>query len=619
MPFHRSENKKQLFLTPERGIQLTLNKEHIFGDDYGSYWPESCEYEENVLDELEVEKWDEGENEAFESFDALQQFNIFIGDKRSEELAARQEAKKEQLRRLLGIKAVKEEDEASEETIITPEETVAEEREPSDSSVSQICLKEIEISDSQLKLFNLYNTYPIPEDPGNSEAFRIIEENLIAYKNDGANKFLDITQKLKLPQINILIDMFETDTINLKYYGVDSKVAQVICESLTNNTSVQTIDLTGNWLTEETCSYLGKLLMENNVIINLILSGCHIGYEGAKCLQAGLEDALNLVNLDLSYCDLDYKGLSCIAEGIINNNSGILEFINLEDNNLDEASITYLCNLITSCPNLVTLNLSWNLLYSEYAWKNLSKALSKTIIIVNLSWNGLGQECIPYLVNLLQSQNLKVLNLNGNRFGSADIKILTTALLKNKVLEELFLGNNPIRPEGVLEIVSIYASDKTYYSPLQLLDLENIWAQTTILPLLEKIKIMKPTLKINLGGTYSNYKTTGPDVKQILLNRANFEVSKSKKKQRGNFGNFIESLEDRFISRVDFMLLIKKSKLKLSETLVNEIMNVFSGPKNTVNQTELKTFYMSKYPIKKSNVQVSIKEPKVKKKAVKVI
>lgn len=41
---------------------------------------------------------------------------------------------------------------------------------------------------------------------------------------------------------------------------------------------------------------------------------------------------------------------------------------------------------------------------------------------------------------------------------------------------------------------------------------------------------------------------------------------------------------------------MQKFKLKLSTSLVDEIMNVFEGPNKTVDQELLKSFYLEEYP-----------------------
>lgn len=52
----------------------------------------------------------------------------------------------------------------------------------------------------------------------------------------------------------------------------------------------------------------------------------------------------------------------------------------------------------------------------------------------------------------------------------------------------------------------------------------------------------------------------------------------------------------KFIFTARFIQLVQNFKLKLSTSLVNEIMNAFEGPKNTVDQQLLKSFYLEEYP-----------------------
>lgn len=123
-------------------------------------------------------------------------------------------------------------------------------------------------------------------------------------------------------------------------------------------------------------------------------------------------------------------------------------------------------------------------------------------------------------------------------------------LSKNTKLEELYIGNNPIKAEGALTLIKAVTPDKSPESPLRILDLTNIWANKEILPELETIKNNKPWLDIKLGGILSNYKVKDPDVQAILLRRANYEAMKPKKKRhRKNFGHFVLSLSDKPISR----------------------------------------------------------------------
>lgn len=120
----------------------------------------------------------------------------------------------------------------------------------------------------------------------------------------------------------------------------------------------------------------------------------------------------------------------------------------------------------------------------------------------------------------------------------------------NQTLHELYLGNNPLKAEGVSTLVRALTPEKSPESPLRLLDLTNVWASKDILPDLEIIKNDKPWLDVKLGGILSNYEVEGPDVAAILFKRANYEAMKPKiKRRRRNFGHFVLSLSDNPISK----------------------------------------------------------------------
>lgn len=139
---------------------------------------------------------------------------------------------------------------------------------------------------------------------------------------------------------------------------------------------------------------------------------------------------------------------------------------------------------------------------------------------------------------------------SGNRFTNDDVSVIARALSRNATLEELYIGDNPFKADGAFALVKAITPEKSSESQLRILDLTNIWANKNIIPELETIQNSKPWVDIRLGGIFSNYKIEGPDVKAILLKRANYEAMKPKKKRRRkNFGHFVLSLSDDLISK----------------------------------------------------------------------
>ncbi|XP_050460854.1 leucine-rich repeat-containing protein 74B-like [Cataglyphis hispanica] len=545
----------------------------------------------------EEEKDIETESEVIDETDGITEYAEEIKKKRQLRKEAEAEEKEKELRHLIGEIKKKTDDDESEETPITPEDEITVSDRVSTESSIHPCLREIDISDSQLKLVNPYTVYQIPNDPGLLPAFWILHDPPPIYSADGVQKFYDIVKHCGLRSISSLGKMLVNDQLNLQHYGLELSVIRAICEALEENPYVQTVNLKGNKLSSEVCKYLNNLLLKNTIITNLSLSGCQIGANGASRLSDAISTNTTLKTLDLSSCHIGNEGFEYIASALSDNQS--LESVNLSDNHLDETCSENLHNLLSYSQFLTHLDLSWNSLYSSETWKALISGLRKnqTLNSLNLSWNGLNEHCVPYLHRLLvRSQSLEKLDLSWNRFTEKDAVSIATGLSKNRTLQELNLGNNPLRAQGALALIHAITPQVSPNSVLYLLDLENVWANKDVLQELEEIEKDKPWVVIKLGGILSNYKLVGPNVRRILLKRANYETMPRKHNHRYDFGHFVRSLTNKKILRAKFVELVQKFKLKLSTSLLNEIMNAFEGPQNTVDQELLKSIYFQEFP-----------------------
>lgn len=128
--------------------------------------------------------------------------------------------------------------------------------------------------------------------------------------------------------------------------------------------------------------------------------------------------------------------------------------------------------------------------------------------------------------------------------------MIARGLSRNQVLQELYLGNNPLKGAGALALAQAVTPERSPQSQLEVLDLTNVWANKDILPILEVIETGRPELDVRLGGILGNYKVVGPDVKAILLKRAIYEAIRVKnRRRRRNFGHFVLSLTDNPITK----------------------------------------------------------------------
>ncbi|CAD6231890.1 GSCOCG00001638001-RA-CDS, partial [Cotesia congregata] len=475
----------------------------------------------------------------------------------------------------------------------------------------------------------------IPEDAGLRPGSWILFPQLPGDRDEGVIKFIELTKELNIPPLGQIPQMLNTNQIDLKSYGLDPRTMKIICEALNSNTTVKILNFQDNWLTADACYHLNDLLINNNIITEINLSGCRIGEAGSKELETGISSAESLQYLNVSRCDLGDEGLLYLSKGVYCSPS--LKKVNFSNNNLSENCASTLQKMLIQTDNLDELNLSWNNLNSSKFWETFIIGLTanETLKYLIVNWNGLDGECVPYLTEYLSSDpNLLRLDLRGkllislmnlplimlilyNSFTS--VEKIAEALINNTKLEIVELGNNPVQAKEVFIFIQTLTR-LTSTSRLKMIDLENIWADKEVLPLLDDLKT-RLGLDVTLGGILSNYEIIGPDPRKIFLKRANFEAMKPKKKKlKRNFGQFVMSLQDLIISREAFKKSIKSAKIKLSESLITEISKAFEIGDDAIDLSILKQFYLKEYPeaTELPPLIVPRKKRKIKKKSKKI-
>lgn len=170
-------------------------------------------------------------------------------------------------------------------------------------------------------------------------------------------------------------------------------------------------------MTADACDHLNHLLLTNEIISQLNLSGCRIGREGVKNLENGIAAAPALTDLNLSQCEIDDEGLESIANAISLNKT--LENVRLAKNNLHERSADYLGSMLMQTESLKSLDLSRNHLAHTIFAETFFHALSKneTLEFLDMSENGLASETAPSLTTCLgKVRKLRELVLTGKKF-----------------------------------------------------------------------------------------------------------------------------------------------------------------------------------------------------------
>ena len=225
-----------------------------------------------------------------------------------------------------------------------------------------------------------------------------------------------------------------------------------LSQVLTVNTSLTTLNLSGNSIGAEGATSLSQALAVNTSLTTLNLSRNSIGAEGATTLSQALAVNTSLTTLDLSDNSIRSEGATSLSQALAVNTS--LTTLNLSRNSIGTEGATSLSQALTLNTSLTTLNLSFNLIGVEDA-TSLSQAFAvdTSLTTLNLSVNFIGVEGATSLSQALAvNTSLTTLNLSVNFIGVEGATSLSQALAVNTSLTTLTLSRNSIGNEGAASL-----------------------------------------------------------------------------------------------------------------------------------------------------------------------
>ncbi|XP_060521475.1 leucine-rich repeat-containing protein 74A-like isoform X2 [Cylas formicarius] len=456
------------------------------------------------------------------------------------------------------------------------------------------CLTQHLLSSSSLAKNRLF-LFPPLQDPGISVAFNFIEPVI---KNDqiGVEKYLQICEELKCVSLSAVTKALETDTLDLKFYGLTLKQLKSVTETLKVNSHVTNLILEENLLMPEMVSMIGELMIENTTLNYLSLQKCNIGKSGAEKLGEVLSSLQSLRSLNLSFNDIGDEGLLMLQDGLCSNSS--LKTLDLSHNNLTEDSSEALSKIIINNKSIVDLNLSWNGYFEATGNRKVFGALgtSDRIQTLNLAWNAISSnECVrPIAQYVRNSRILEFLDLSYNRMSGLSLRTIRNAIHRNTSLRVVKLGNNISSPEETHLLLTAFAGKVDH--PLMLMDLENMSIRKESKAVLNRLNGAGKVVKI--GNILSDYDIRGPNANKLIYDRCRYVLTKVKNpKAKKDFGHFILSLPDGSLTKEEFQKEIQRQKLrKLDKDLIEALMQLFTADKKTIDCVELVNDYMSFYP-----------------------
>ncbi|CAK1545080.1 unnamed protein product [Leptosia nina] len=474
-----------------------------------------------------------------------------------------------------------------------------------DPGSGEICGKYIAMSQSSVLRHPYYN-YPAVTDPGIKKALLATEPQVI-YSEDGQQQYLVLCKEMNQCPVKSFHRGLLTDSIDLKYYCVNPFGVRPMAIALQYNKNVQSLNLTDNFLNDDACFHLGEMFLCNSTLQELNLSGCRIGPTGAKLLFSGLPLNKKLRILNLSKNAIGDAGVEHLAN-VTFRGIGVLQII-LSQNDITGKSMSTLAESLETHNKFTHIDLSRNNLFAPpngvISFLN-QLGENKNLQELDLSWNSLaGPRIGNALKTVMRSPNLRVLNLNNNRFSGEAVESFIPALTKAKKLITLNLSYNPLTPEDALVVLHKLKSNAV---KVQNVLMENIFVNGEFLVLLDHIKAMKTkkNVVITYGGVVSAFKPKGPDMRDLVLNRAEYLTKKPKK--RSDIALIVlqifkDSDFKEIMSAKAFEDAIVATGAPLDGDLIDEIVNAFAGPKSAktklINLGLLVDFINRKWPERK--------------------
>ncbi|XP_064293139.1 leucine-rich repeat-containing protein 74B-like [Plodia interpunctella] len=454
----------------------------------------------------------------------------------------------------------------------------------------EICAKTISMSDSGVLAHSYYH-YPSVTDPGIKDALCAPELPTI-YSDNGQDLYLSLCEEMNKFPVRLFHKNLVFEEINLRYYCVDPYSVQAMAISLQYNKYVKRLDLTENFLNDDACYHLGRMLQFNVTLKELILSGCRVKASGLASLLDNFRVNRSLTTLDLSRNELGDDGGVHFAEQLERRRVSVTN-VNLSRNQLGTRTALALAEGLEFGNRLTHLDLSQNNFFQVRSTVKLLNILSFSEFMenLNLAWNGLeGIRIAEAVRRVIEIPTLKVLNLSNNRFFGEDVSIIGSGMFFAKKLKTLDFSANPLTTDDAQFLIEMMRRPRV---KLRNLLLEHVNVSRDFVATLNRVKNMKSRQNFNTtyGHVINDSISTGPDAKKLILQRVAYLDARSKKHKVDILLFFLKlnKIYEETIPIKNLLGTVIAENLPLDEDLLTEMCNVFPGGKGKLKGLNLES------------------------------
>ncbi|XP_026724728.1 leucine-rich repeat-containing protein 74A-like [Trichoplusia ni] len=467
----------------------------------------------------------------------------------------------------------------------------------------EICTQYFFISESSVYSHAYYN-YPAVTDPGIKEALNEPERPII-YPDDGQALYLSLCTEMNICPVRMFYNNLLNSEINISYYGVDPRGVRAMAKALQFNKNVTYFNLSGNFLNDDACYHLGRMIHSNITIRELNLDGCRICGSGMLRLGDSLRTNNSLVILNLARNNLEDIGGIHFAHQIFK--GAMVKQVNLSHNNLGRKTAMAFADVWEWKNRFTHLDLSWNSFFHAPSTVKMldSLSLSHDLEELNLSYNALeGERIANAIKNLFVIPTLSFLDLSHNRLQNEAIDIIALSLFQAKKLHTLNLSFNPLSPQDAFNVLQKMLRPKVKINNLLM---ENVCVEKPFVDLLARVKKMKSRKHFvcKFDVVLGNWEVEEPDARSLVLKRAQY-LGKAAKRNKVDTALYFMALAKELPKPVPTKELVDRldaDHVALDEDLVDALSFAFPGPKTPKWRTislNLITEYISRlWPNKK--------------------
>ncbi|PVD26158.1 hypothetical protein C0Q70_13827 [Pomacea canaliculata] len=291
------------------------------------------------------------------------------------------------------------------------------------------------------------------------------------YDNDttGLSKYLHACRQQNITPIRYFIKHMLQENVNLCYRGLGPVAMKALAVPLEINTSIEVLNLEGNWIGSEGAHHLCHVLKENVYITYLNLAENKLGNEGGQYVFDLLLQNRSLDWLDLTGNEIGDAAAENLGRMLKKNLT--LRHLSLRHNHFEDTGAQWIKEALSDNTTLESLDISWNH-FQTRGCVLIAEGLKENAGLkeVCLSMNGFGLEGAAGLGEAISANStLRKLDASYCRLPAEGSASLARGLQANESLNTLNLGFNSLSPEGTHVI--LVGVEKNDNSSLQLLDL----------------------------------------------------------------------------------------------------------------------------------------------------